>query len=100
MKKLIMGVAAAAGALTLATAGPAAATEQLCQTNENAPFYQNVNNDGGVGYLFTLSGGRGFRATGLYSDAYQRLWVYGHGAEHPDREGWVLQAHTNCCPGC
>ncbi len=96
-----MAAAAAAtiGALTMATAGPAAA-DQLCQTTENAPFYDSISSGGGESYLFTLSGGRGFNATGLYSDASNRYWVHGHGAEHPDREGWVLMAHTDCCPGC
>lgn len=97
MKKLTAAAAAAAmvGALTMATAGPAAADE-LCSTTENAPFYASIGGTGGEGYLFTLSPGRGFRAIGVYIDVYQRPWIHGHGAEHPDREGWVLGSHTNC----
>ena len=92
--------AATVGALTMVTAGPAAAAEQLCKTTESAPFYASVDSAGGESYLFTLSADRGFRATDLYDDAGNRYWVRGHGAEHPDREGWVLMSHTDCCPGC
>lgn len=102
MKKRLFTIAAAcavaAGGLSIGAAGTASAADgYLCLTVENAPFYLAVNGSGGAGYQFTLSPGRGFRANGAgFIDGYGRGWIEGHGAEHPDREGWVLQSHTNC----
>ena len=36
----------------------------------------------------------------MYDDDLGRQWIYGHGAEHPDRDGYVLRDHTSCCPTC
>jgi hypothetical protein len=102
VKKKLFGLAAACavavGALTAVGAGTASAAV-LCDTTENAPFYAGFGAGGGTSYLFTLSAGRGFRAAEeLYGDTYGREWVYGHGAEHPDVDGWVLKDHTDCRP--
>ncbi len=97
-KKLFTIAAAFAVSVGVLTAGPASAEDgYLCQTTENAPFYADLGAGGGTDYLFTLSGGRGFRASGTGTDDDQeREWIAGHGAEHPDREGWILRSHTNC----
>ncbi len=100
MKKTLFTIAAAVAvsAAVLTVAGPASADDPyLCMTTENAPFYAGIDSTGGVSYLFTLSAGRGFRTNGHFlNDALGRDWMSGHGAEHPDREGWVLLDHTNC----
>ncbi len=97
-KKLFTITAAFAIAGGIMSAGPASAEDgYLCMTTENAPFYTSFNGEGGVGYLFTLSAGRGFRTNGTGGgDYYDRAWIGGHGAEHPDREGYTLQSHTTC----
>ncbi len=101
MKKRLFTIAAACAVavsgLSIAGAGSASAEDGfLCNTVENAPFYLAVNSAGGAGYLFTLSPGRGFRASGAGYDDGTNEWIAGHGAEHPDREGWVLRSHTTC----
>lgn len=101
-KKLLATAAATAvalGGLTYGITTNASANDgYLCMTKENAPFYDNFNfRDGGTNYLFTLSPNRGFRASGgAGPDDYGRYWISGHGAEHPNREGWVLRSHTTC----
>lgn len=100
MKKKLFGMAAACvmavGAFSAAGTGTASA-DVLCSTIENAPLYAGYDSGGGTSYLFTLSPGRGFRANNaVWVDIYNRSWIYGHGAEHPDVEGWVLESHTNC----
>ncbi len=96
-KKLLTVAATCVMAVSgLVTAGPARA-DILCNTTEDAPFYAGFGVEGGTSYLFTLSADRGFRASeNLYGDTYNREWIYGHGAEHPDRDGWVLRSHTSC----
>ncbi|MEV4411354.1 hypothetical protein [Catellatospora sp. NPDC049609] len=94
-------LATAAAMLAAVAAGTTAATpahaDALCMTKENAPFYASIDGYGGTNYLFTLSPGRGFRADGAgYNDVYGRNWLRGHGAEHPNRTGWVLHSHTTC----
>ncbi len=101
MKKRLLSLAAATviatGGLVAGLAGPASADDGiLCMTTENAPLYANVDGSGGSFYLFTLSGGRGFRWSGMAYGIDDQVWIYGHGAEHPDRDGWVLASHTNC----
>ncbi len=102
MKQKLLTIAAACavavGGLTVGMASPASAEDgYLCNTTENAPLYANVDGSGGSFYLFTLSPGRGFRASGMgIIDNSDRTWIYGHGAEHPDRDGWVLLSHTTC----
>ena len=45
--------------------------------------------------LRTLTAGRGFRWHGqAYDDG--TVWIYGHGAEYPDIDGWVPAANTTC----
>ncbi len=100
MKKKLFSIAAATAVagLCLGVTGSASAEDGfLCNTTASAPFYAGMDSGGGTSYLFTLSAGRGFRASGVgRDDAYEREWIQGHGAEHPDREGWVLRDHTNC----
>ncbi len=96
-------LAAFAAALTVTAAGttaaalPASADGIVCTTHEDAPFYAGIAETGGTSYLFTLSPGRGFNYNGSRSyDDLGRFWISGHGAEHPDVEGWILASHTNC----
>ncbi len=101
MKKKLFSIAAATAVtgLCLGVTGSASAegAPGVCTTIESAPFYAGMDNGGGTSYLFTLSAGRGFSTTAaFFYDSYGRYWISGHGAEHPDREGWVLAAHTNC----
>lgn len=102
MRKTLVSFAAAAvvtiGGIAVGTAGPASADDGiLCMTTQDAPFYAGVDGGGGTNYLFALGADRGFRASGTgMDDGYGREWISGHGAEHPDREGWVLRAHTSC----
>ena len=100
MKKKLFSTAvvtAVAGLCLGVTGSASAESGYLCNTIESAPFYAGMNNGGGTSYLFTLSPGRGFATSGaFFYDSYGRYWLAGHGAEHPDREGWVLAAHTTC----
>ncbi len=99
MKLKLIAAAVAVAGLSLGVAGSASAENPpgVCTTIEDAPFYAGMNDGGGTSYLFTLSAGRGFSTTAaFFYDSYGRYWISGHGAEHPDREGWVLAAHTNC----
>ncbi|MGH3376217.1 MAG: hypothetical protein ACRDP6_15895 [Actinoallomurus sp.] len=100
MKKKLFSIAAATAVagLCLGVTGSASAEgPPVCLTTESAPFYAGMDNGGGTSYLFTLSAGRGFSTSGaFFYDGYGRYWLAGHGAEHPDREGWVLAAHTTC----
>ncbi len=100
MKKRLLSLAAATmiatGGVVAGVASPASA-DFLCMTVENAPLYTSVDAYGsGQGYLFTLSPNRGFRWDGRGISFENRTWIHGHGAEHPDREGWVLASHTSC----
>jgi hypothetical protein len=100
MKRRIL---TAALALTLAASGavlataPAHASDQpgaICNLNQNTWLRQWP----GGPPLRTLTAGRGFRYhyTGHF-DGYQ-LWIYGHGAEAPSQDGWILAANVYGCP--
>ena len=97
---------ATATAFTLAFAGSAVAAEPaeasdtggiLCMLTSDAWLYASVDPWGGNVYLRTLHAGRGFRWH-YYgtNDEYGRPWYYGHGAEAPDQDGWVLGDHLSC----
>jgi hypothetical protein len=61
-------------------------------------LFAAVDGNGGYFYLRTLHAGRGFRWHGQgVIDYHGRNWVYGHGAEDPDRDGWVLGDHLSAC---
>ena len=101
-KKMLTGVAAAALAAgaAIAITGPASADDSyLCMTKDPTPVYASVSNGNYDGYLFTLSPGRGFRAyyeTGGSGDVPAWAAYYGHGAEHPERDGFVRDVHLAC----
>lgn len=84
------------GALaTLAT--PASASDApgwLCTTVDATPVYANRDF---TGYLFTLSAGRGFRAHEGWGVNSTVIGYFGHGAEHPDRDGYVRAQHLFGC---
>lgn len=99
MRKRIGTAAAAAvfaaGALvTLAT--PASASDApgwVCTTVDATPVYANRDF---TAYLFTLSGGRGFRVHEMWGNESGTLGYLGHGAERPDRDGFVRPQHVRC----
>lgn len=94
--KLLAAVLLSAGALAV-SAAPAGAVEgpgSLCLTAHPTPVYANPDF---TGYLFTLSPGRGFRAHSGWGEDSTLLGAYGHGAERPDRDGYVRGHHL---PGC
>ena len=65
----------------------------LCTTRDATPVYASMSNGNYDGYLFTLSPGRGFRAYSVEASVVEDtvIWSahYGHGAERPDRNGYV-----------
>ena len=44
-------------------------------------------------YLRTVHAGRGFRVYQYQYDEYGRLWAYGHSAEAPNTNGFILEYH-------
>jgi hypothetical protein len=102
-KKIVTTIAAtalAAGAAVVIT-GPASADDGwLCTTRDATPVYASMSNGNFDGYLFTLSPGRGFRAYSVEASQVDDtvLWSahYGHGAEHPERNGYVRSEHLAC----
>lgn len=48
---------------------------------------------GGSGYLRKVHAGRGFRVYVYQIDYRGRLWAYGHSAEAPTTNGWILESH-------
>jgi hypothetical protein len=101
-KKILTGIAAtalAAGAAVVVTNSASADDTWLCMTKDATPVYASVSNGNYDGYLFTLSPGRGFRvsyATGGGGDVPDWAAYYGHGAEHPERDGFVRDVHLAC----
>jgi len=97
---------ASAAALTMAFAGsavaatPASASDApgtLCMLTSDAWLYASVDTYGGSIVLRTVHAGRGFRWHNMgFNDAYGRNWYYGHRAEAPDQDGWVLGDHLRC----
>ncbi|MEU6073885.1 hypothetical protein [Micromonospora sp. NPDC047074] len=90
----------AVGGGTLATATPAHATGTfgvLCTVSSNGWLFASYDGNGGTGYLRTLHAGRGFRFHLSYvTDSSYRLWYFGHGAEAPEEDGWILASHLSC----
>ncbi|HEV7647766.1 MAG TPA: hypothetical protein VGP26_06380 [Actinophytocola sp.] len=101
-KKIVTGIAAtalAAGAAIAVTNSASADDGWLCMTRDATPVYASVSNGNYDGYLFTLSAGRGFRAEyeeGGSGDVPTWSAYYGHGAEHPERDGFVKSDHLAC----
>lgn len=102
-KKILTGVAAVALATGAAVAvtGPASADDGwLCTTRDATPVYATMSNGNFSDYLFTLSPGRGFRAYSAEASVVEDtvIWSahYGHGAERPDRNGYVRSEHLAC----
>lgn len=97
MKKRYPATALAALAVAAVLVAPAAqasdAPGHLCHTVDATPVYAYSDF---TSYLFTLSPGRGFRVhQGVASDN-TLIKAYGHGAERPDRDGWVRGHHLYC----
>jgi hypothetical protein len=97
-KKFGTAVAAAvlAGGAMAVVVTPASASDApgvLCMTVDPTPVYANRDF---TGYLFTLSPGRGFRAHMSWGEDSTVLGHYGHGAERPDRDGYIRGFHTRC----
>ena len=103
-RRLLAGIAAlvvgVGGGSAVATA-PAHASDAwgvVCNLNSNAWLFAAVDGNGGYFVLRTLHAGRGFRWHGQgVNDYYGRNWFYGHGAEAPDQDGWVLASHLSGC---
>lgn len=91
----VLAVASLAAGSLFAGGGPAHASDApgaLCTLNSNAWLRQWP----GGPYLLTLHAGRGFRWH--YSGYFDGVndWFYGHGAEAPGQDGYVLAYHLNC----
>jgi hypothetical protein len=88
------------GGGTLVPASPAHATGTfgvLCSVSSNGWLFSSWDGDGGVGYIRTLHAGRGFRFhLSSMRDSQYRLWYFGHGAEAPEQDGWILASHLSC----
>jgi len=94
--KFLAAAVLVAGTLAV-LATPASASEgpgSLCTTVDPTPVYANRDF---TGYLFTLSAGRGFRAHSAWGEDSTLLGAYGHGAERPDRDGYVRGQHLLGC---
>jgi len=69
----------------------------LCMITSDGWLYANVDVYGGSFVLRTVHAGRGFRWHGIGADdGYGRIWFYGHSAEAPDQDGWLLGDHLSC----
>ncbi len=101
-KKIVTTIAAtalAAGTAVVISGSASADDGWLCTTRDATPVYASVSNGNYDGYLFTLSPGRGFRAyeiRGGSGDVPTWAAYYGHGAEHPERNGFVRDVHLAC----
>jgi len=88
------------GGGALAVTSPAHASGTfglLCTTNSNGWLFASYDMFGGVGYVRTLHAGRGFRYhLSSVTDTQARLWYFGHGAEAPEQDGWILASHVSC----
>ncbi len=97
-KTLLAAALFAAAGLTAGTAGPASAEPGYpCSLTASATLYYTVNSAGGTSPEVTLTAGRGFQPSGsTFNDQIGRTWIYGYGAEHTDRNGWVMRRQTDC----
>jgi len=97
-----LGAALAATALavgaTVIMANPAGADPGgfLCMTRDATPVYATYSNGVFSDYLYTTDGGRGFRMHAASYDNEHYVWFYGHGADRPDRDGYVRGEHLAC----
>lgn len=95
MKKT--SVVALAVAVATAMGVPAAnasdAPGWVCITRDATPVYAYSDF---TAYLFTLSPGRGFRVHYAYGGTGITSGAYGHGAERPDRDGFIRYEHLAC----
>ena len=82
-------------ASTAVTAAPASASDAwgiVCNLTQNT--WLRTDPHGFV--LRTLTAGRGFRWHGQGWAEDNDVWIYGHGAEYPDIDGWVPLSNTTC----
>ncbi|MFI6820397.1 hypothetical protein ACIBJE_05505 [Micromonospora sp. NPDC050187] len=82
-----------AGSAVVAT--PASASDRfgfVCNLKENT--WLRTAPHGTV--LRTLTAGRGFRWHGEVWAIDDDTWIYGHGAEYPELDGWVPARNTTC----
>ncbi|XTZ17804.1 hypothetical protein ACQSSU_10740 [Micromonospora echinospora] len=97
MKRRLLHVVAAVTVVlagSAVVAAPASASDApgtICLLKENTWLRDMPH--GSV--LRTLTAGRGFRyhGSGWVGDD---VWIYGHGAEYPDIDGWVPARNTTC----
>jgi hypothetical protein len=96
MRKTLLAALLAAGAIAVPAPSASAsdAPGSLCTTADPTPVYANRDF---TGYLFTLSAGRGFRAHSAWGVDNTLLGAHGHGAERPDRDGYVRGHHLVGC---
>lgn len=97
-RRLLYALAAAAAILpgTFVAAAPASASDAwgiVCNLRQNT-WLRSAPFDGPV--LRTLTAGRGFRWHGQVMGIDEDVWIYGHGAEYPDVDGWVPARNTTC----
>ncbi|MEU4570403.1 hypothetical protein [Micromonospora sp. NPDC023956] len=97
MKRKLLHITTAAAVVVAGSAvvaAPASASDApgtVCNLRENTWLRSAPH--GSV--LLTLTAGRGFRYHGQgWSDGTD--WIYGHGAEYPSIDGWVLVGNTTC----
>ncbi len=94
LKKTLAALAVGAALVVVApTAAHASEGGWLCSTRDATPVYAYSDF---TAWLFTLSPGRGFRVH--VAEGIDATWIKfkGHGAERPDRDGWVRAHHISC----
>jgi hypothetical protein len=90
----LLAVLAIAATGSAAAAAPASASELgggICVLNQNT--WLRDQPWGGV--ILTLGAGRGFRVHWKYGGSDIQTWYYGHGAEAPAQDGWILASNCN-----
>lgn len=75
--------------LTPASRAATSVVRKLCS---NAYLYSSPEGPGRR-YLRTVHEGRGFRVYYYGQDSQGRWWAYGHSAEAPNTNGWILAKH-------
>lgn len=69
----------------------------VCHLNNNANLYTWVyRREGSVDFLYKASKGRGFRVYAYLTDGRNRIWMFGHSAQKPKVNGWVLAKRLDC----
>ncbi|SCL25626.1 hypothetical protein GA0074692_1997 [Micromonospora pallida] len=87
-----MTVVLAGSAVVAAPASASDAPGSICTLTENTWLRSSPH--GSV--LRTLTAGRGFRYHWHGWAEDDDVWIYGHGAEYPDIDGWVPRRNTTC----